>query len=1038
MRTWIKIVIGIVLGLILALLVFPFLYRDKFTQYIKNEINNRINGTLEFSSADLSLIKNFPNISLTLHEVDISGKGLFNKTNLLNCKTMTLGFDLMRFLNSRFKEYQLTNLELEEPRVDLITTKAGIFNMTDLLKQEQSTSTSNSGFELLLDKIKISKGNLQYVDSSSQLYLGIAGLNHLSSGKYKGNQLSLTHTTTFDSLNYKPGGTSLLKNVTGSWSGPLEINLDSNNYSFGLNQVVLNAFKLNLQGIVIQHPDSSYSMDLAILTPDNNLKQLISLIPGGYQAHFNELKANGAFSGGGTIRGTYNSKTGAFPVIHFNSNVENGTLKYDHLPYPVQNIQLKLSVQSLDSFGRYLKIDIPLYSLEVEHEAIKGNLTVIQGKTGTNIKGESKGDITLETLSKALPVDSLHMAGNLKFDSHFDFSMNDISNKNYDKVKLDGILNADQIKVKYLNYLLIEISHGTVTLNPRNTILDLQDAHYGRSDMKGRINISNPLAFITNDISQASIDMDIKSHLLDINEILKQNESKPTSSGSFQGESMVPHLNLLIHSTVDGINYKDYDIKQSKLDGTLKNDTLKIKSLDLNLNQSRLAINGTLEKLYQWANSNAILGGFLNIRSSDFNLNPWVNDTSKTSGKSNAEPVFVKNLPERTDLKINAALGQVAYNAYLFKNVTGDIKIANQNLEVYNSSGKLFNGNVTFNGVYNEVNALPVYNFKLDLSNLKIEDIFKTTKTLSVLVPIAAFMEGKFSSSIVMNGKLNASFDPVWDEFDAAGVLETINGAISKFKPIEDILSKIQIPIFNKINWEKSKNYFEINKGVMTIKPFEIKAGDVTIQLSGTHHLDQDMNYNAIVGIPRKVFDKYKVGMATNNQLDWLRAQASKNGINLTALDTIYLMTNISGNIKNPITKVSWVQKPNGKSLLDQIKDDLKNQIKSKVDSIQKEETDKLNQKKDSILNILKEEVNMKKEQLDSITHKVEDSLKKVVQKKSQEAMDSLKSKAGKALDSTIQSKLDTLVGNQTKEEIKKINDKLKDWNPFKKKPKSN
>jgi hypothetical protein len=1038
MRAWIKIVLGLGLGLLIALLVFPFLYRDKFTQYIKKEINNRIHGKLEFSSADISLIKNFPNISLSLHEVDITGQNPFNNTVLFKSKTVTLGFDLKRLIVSRFKEYQLTKLDLEEPEANLITSKTGIFNLTDLLNQKPSSPTSNTGLDLYLDKIKISKGRLQYIDSSSQFYLGISGLTHLSQGNYKGNSLSLNHTTSFDSLNYITGGSALLKNVSGSWSGPLNINLDLKSYTFGANQIALNAFNLRLQGSVSQKPDLSFAINLVLNTPDNDLKQFISLIPGGYKAHFKELKATGAFSGEGSIVGDYNSKTGAFPIIQFSSAIDNGVVKYNHLPYPIQNIQLKLAFQSLDSLGSHFKVDIPIYSLEVEHEAIKGNLTIIQVKTGTTIKGESKGDITLETLSKALPVDSLLMAGNLKFDTHFDFAMNDISNKAYEKIKMDGMIKADQLKVKYLSYLPIDIPHGTATLNPRSTLLDLQNAHYGRSDIQGRISISNPLAFFTKDISQASIDMDIKSHVLDINEILKQNESKPTSPGSFQDESMVPHLNLFIHTTVDGLMYKDYDISQAKMDGTLKNDTMKIKNLDLNLNQSRLAINGTLEKLYQWSNSNAMLSGFLNIRSSDFNLNPWMNDSSKISAKSIDDSLFVKNLPERTDLKLNVSLGQVAYIAFQFKNVTGDINLVNQNLEVYNSSGKLFNGNVSFNGIYNETNALPAYNFKLDLSDLKIEDMFKSSRTLSVLVPIAAFLEGKFSSSMVMNGKLNASLEPMLNEFDAAGILETINGAISKFKPIEDILSKIQIPIFNKINWAKSKNYFEINKGVMTIKPFEIKTGDVIIQLSGTHHLDQDMNYNAVIGIPRKVFDKYKIGIAMNNQLDWLRTEVSKKGINLNALDTIYLLANVSGSIKNPITKVSWVQKPNGKSIQDQIKDELKNQLKSKADSIQREETGKLNQKKDSILNILKEEVNLKKEQLDSLTHKVEDSLKKTVQKKSQEALDSIKSKAGKTLDSSVQAKLDTLVGNKAKDEIKKINDKLKDWNPFKKKPKSN
>jgi hypothetical protein len=65
--------------------------------------------------------------------------------------------------------------------------------------------------------------------------------------------------------------------------------------------------------------------------------------------------------------------------------------------------------------------------------------------------------------------------------------------------------------------------------------------------------------------------------------------------------------------------------------------------------------------------------------------------------------------------------------------------------------------------------------------------------------------------------------------------------------------------------------------------------------------------------------------------------------------------------------------------------------------------------------------------------------LKKLAEKKSKDVLDSIiKKQSVKILDTTLQSRLDTLAGNKTKEEIKKINDKLKDWNPFKKKPKTN
>jgi hypothetical protein len=99
----------------------------------------------------------------------------------------------------------------------------------------------------------------------------------------------------------------------------------------------------------------------------------------------------------------------------------------------------------------------------------------------------------------------------------------------------------------------------------------------------------------------------------------------------------------------------------------------------------------------------------------------------------------------------------------------------------------------------------------------------------------------------------------------------------------------------------------------------------------------------------------------------------------------------------------------------------------------------RIDNKKDSLLDLLKNEVNIKKDKLDSLKNAVRDSLVNEAEAQTKVLIDSIiKKQTTKLLDSALQSKVDTFLNKNAKTEIEKINEKLKNWNPLKKKQKEN
>ena len=90
------------LVLIIAVISIPFLFKDKIVVMVTNTINNNINATVTFKEADLSLLKHFPLISLTVNDVVVANKAPFVGDTLFNTKELSLSLKLTElFKNSK-------------------------------------------------------------------------------------------------------------------------------------------------------------------------------------------------------------------------------------------------------------------------------------------------------------------------------------------------------------------------------------------------------------------------------------------------------------------------------------------------------------------------------------------------------------------------------------------------------------------------------------------------------------------------------------------------------------------------------------------------------------------------------------------------------------------------------------------------------------------------------------------------------------------------------------------------------------------------
>jgi hypothetical protein len=91
------------------------------------------------------------------------------------------------------------------------------------------------------------------------------------------------------------------------------------------------------------------------------------------------------------------------------------------------------------------------------------------------------------------------------------------------------------------------------------------------------------------------------------------------------------------------------------------------------------------------------------------------------------------------------------------------------------------------------------------------------------------------------------------------GSLSTTDLSLSGVKAIDGIADALKQPNLKNLKAKDMKLDFTIKDGRVATKPFDIKMGDYTLNLSGTTGLDQSIDYSGKVKLPASVSSTTKL-----------------------------------------------------------------------------------------------------------------------------------------------------------------------------------
>lgn len=1004
--------LGIVLlGLILALAVMPFIFEEEIKEGIQQAINEKVNARVEFSDIGLSFFRSFPDASIKIEDLSIIGLNEFKGDTLAYSEAI----DLTVSIPSIIKKF--TPLLIKEVIVDKAIVHIKVdkeLNDNYLILKEGDKSSS---FTVELERYIVSESNLRYTNEFNNISITINDIKHSGSGRFAENVFDLNTSTTSPDLSITRSGIPLLKHAQLSADAIIEVAMEDNKYTFRDNEIILNALPFNMDG-VIQLQDTGTEFNLEFLAPDADFKELFSLIPYAYSQDYSNAQITGEGSIEASIAGLLADDESSMPSINLKLDVKDGSVKYPLLPATIQDIVTSATLKVSGPGYNQVEMEVPSFSMRARDSKLTGRLNVTGPLSNQSIDMGLTANVNLQTWKDAFPMkETSDFKGTVTSDFTLKGTMNDIRKKNWKDVIFDGYFNGENIVIESTDMPTIAIRKFSSDADPGMLEAGIEDLIFQESDFNIDASIVDPLTYLTDESIDGSAT--VKSNKINTVDFISSNE------GTAQDTSFtIPNLNMDINWYAQQILTPSYRINNMIFEGSIEDDSVDINKLQALIEDQQVNATGSFSGIKQYLMNKGDLHGKINIKSPSINTAPLLNENS-VDGDSNKKLL----LPENVNIDIDAHIASLDHGSYQLKDLIGFASLKDGTLEIEQIQSSTLGGKIVAEGSYSTFSeGNDLFDIKIDLSQIGFQDAVKSSPLFKYLAPVADYITGYFNASLVMNSEVGLDFSPVYNTLDASGFIETKEGKIQEFGPLSTLGNKLGIDKFSDWAIENSKNWFEVEDGMVELKDHKFDIGQgMSLTIGGKHGLGRNMDYKLLLEIPRSLLKKNAIGSTLEYGLSEIEKQASRLGLDISQGDYLLLNINMTGNIQNPsfkITPLGSTEKRLDEMAEDQLKDKVKeieDNINSKIDTTKSTVIDTMESIEKDIQDSLSKV-------LDKKVDTVKDSLSKIIDKKQNEVVDSLIKKTG--LDSIATEPVDILK-EKTGKEIEDIKKKLEKWKPL-------
>jgi len=599
------------------------------------------------------------------------------------------------------------------------------------------------------------------------------------------------------------------------------------------------------------------------------------------------------------------SVTGPVQELASQTTAEETTVKLGRVTY------LKKAKASIDVDGT-LRTD--QQALQLEEIAVAVNQLAIEG-SGSLRWADEGIDLDVELASeKGLPIKALISAVPNAYAADFDglhasgtFALSaavkgQLGPDDDDIPSFAATAHVRQGKLKYPDLpigitdldLDAKVNHPGGNLDKLEISVPRYGIAAGKSHAEGSFSVTHPL-------SQPNVDLVLDGRF-DLAEIAK---AYPVPDVEALGGLIETHIELSAKGEriaklagnieVADVTYRPAgapEVLVSTARVALSAENTRIERLRAKVGTSDVSIRGVTSPLTTFLTDDREVTASVWLKSDSLRVEDFLTEPESVAEATEGPPSTFA-LPDDLDAKLEFDVRKLTYGDLVLRDFKGSGRIRDEKLILDGVRAKALGGSMKLDGTLKTRPRAPAtFDMTYVVDKVSFAEAFEALPSVRAYAPIARFLDGRFSTNVRASGTLGDDLSPKLDSIDADGLVAALQSKLrSDFEPLR-ALSDAVPAVPKPLDVEGLKTRFTIENGAVKVKPFTAKTKGLTMQVSGSHGLDQEMRYQVSTEVPIDTLSSK------------LTADVKRVGLDVSKVKTVGVRAKLTGSMKAPRVSV--------------------------------------------------------------------------------------------------------------------------------------
>jgi hypothetical protein len=591
---------------VVSAFAIPYFFKDQIKAKIEKAINEKVDATVTFADADLSLFKNFPNASVTIEKLSIVNKAPFEGDTLVAFDELRLKMAIGQLFNSENEPMQIDGIDSKNGLINIIFNKDGVGNFNIALKEDekQADDSNSKPLSLKIKEYSVENFQFRYYDERSKIKMVLDSIKHEGTGDFAASKLDLTTKTTtkvsldMDKVNY-------MKNVAISLDAILGIDLDQSKYTFKKNEAKINELPLKFDGF-IQLADDGQIYDLTFQTPTSSFKNFLGLIPAQYASNLKDVKTTGDFTVTGFAKGKLTDTT--VPKFNIDIASNNASFQYANMPKSVRNIVIDTKIINETGLMNDTYVNLDKLSFQIDQDVFNAKANIKNIAENALVNAELKGTINLANVTKAYPVKlDKPLTGVLKADVKTEFDMQSVEKSDYARIKNTGTIDLTGFNYTDENGKTMKISRALVSFDPSRVNLKQFNAVTGKTDLAVNGVLENFYGFVFKN-QELKGNFNLQSNQLAVNDFMTTEADTKKETKAAEPMKIPAFLNCSLTAKANTVLYDNLVLKNVSGKVIIKDQKVTLENGKTDIFGGSIAFNGDVSTKEKTPKFNMDLG----------------------------------------------------------------------------------------------------------------------------------------------------------------------------------------------------------------------------------------------------------------------------------------------------------------------------------------------------------------------------------------------------------------------------------------------